>query len=1002
MQRRGRAVERALLFLVAVGSSLFVFIHLFAPEASCLHGTCITVRTPTAALEQRRVLQGLRPDDTVAANPILTPSPSSLFSNEEALARLFPLIGCENVRCSENGVCFARAATHVPSLETFSAHSLHLPGFSINCTRASPSHVLFPQAQGIAGDKKQVKNRETTGKEEQQHSQIVSHSTHTPPQASQPCTTWDDIPTVFISPNVADHDALLGSALLLFEFMENFGWRNGSGGLVGPWRIHLLAPTAPKSMFAEAFSLLFHVPITSGAAPCARHTLLLLDLPDIWTRVPRTTIALFSRTLSSAALHARARPAGASVTVLQAQTNPAIDTAVPPIQDDTMVMLVTHGAARRAGLIVSAMPNSYMTLSSYVNLIATSATVVASGPSLAPLFMLSDEARFILIDSDSPDTMLASTTTQITTASTLALAAACGLTVERIHTSPDATTLQARISAVLDMLAKPLLPRAPAAHETSIPVSTSTPTSTTSTTLPYPHTCLLPPGPLPDADKWIASQLALLPRNSQILTPATWARLALTGRLSTHIARDQSASPMLDGCFGLTWPRTHRVCGKAAAHKLSSPLLSPAGRAARRRTVIDCISNPATDSTFCDARNLVLHADRVTVAQGNETIASVHGRPEEQELPVYTAGAWAGSDPLRVDLTPFSSEASSSSAITTAPTGLLAGSSAGLTESTYITQVLRSYHVATDAVDRCNEMGWEDRVTLAITRVDYANLFHTMRDVFNVYHTLLLLGLATRATPAAEIRSKFDILFLDGHAQGALDEIWTQVFGRVRYVSAHRSKARTCFGRIIFVHPGEKSVLHSDAAECGHGAAAPLASAFARTVLDAFNVTDEPMTNTALLVGRRPYVAHPRAPLVPGPVSRSIFNEDEILQAVHAARPDITTELALMTPGSMDFAAQLRAVRRARVLVAFHGAALAHLLFVHPDAAVLELTSMAYWSRSHFSSLARNSNTTFMLMVVSAVGEQARLDPQPIVQAVDALAPRPGWQRPCPVHEMRQ
>jgi capsular polysaccharide biosynthesis protein len=113
---------------------------------------------------------------------------------------------------------------------------------------------------------------------------------------------------------------------------------------------------------------------------------------------------------------------------------------------------------------------------------------------------------------------------------------------------------------------------------------------------------------------------------------------------------------------------------------------------------------------------------------------------------------------------------------------------------------------------------------------------------------------------------------------------------------------------------------------------------------------------------------------------------------VRALRPDISTELALMTPGSMSFADQLRAVRRARLLVAFHGAALAHLLFAHPAAAVLELTAIKYWTRSHFTSLARNVGRTMMLLVapgIETLGDQFWLPPGPVAEAVALLAPPP-------------
>ena len=83
-----------------------------------------------------------------------------------------------------------------------------------------------------------------------------------------------------------------------------------------------------------------------------------------------------------------------------------------------------------------------------------------------------------------------------------------------------------------------------------------------------------------------------------------------------------------------------------------------------------------------------------------------------------------------------------------------------------------------------------------------------------------------------------------------------------------------------------------------------------------------------------------------------------LLWAINASRPDLRLQLATFTPdasssssGSVTdptppfstviastFALQLQVILRTRVLIAFHGASLAHLLFLAPGASVLELT----------------------------------------------------------------
>ena len=95
---------------------------------------------------------------------------------------------------------------------------------------------------------------------------------------------------------------------------------------------------------------------------------------------------------------------------------------------------------------------------------------------------------------------------------------------------------------------------------------------------------------------------------------------------------------------------------------------------------------------------------------------------------------------------------------------------------------------------------------LAITREEYANLFHTLHDVFNAYHTMMMMGLIREFSAASQLKGKVQILFLDGHAEGALDEIWSNLFGPPIYLSSFRNKSQVCFRRIVFVHPGSRWV----------------------------------------------------------------------------------------------------------------------------------------------------------------------------------------------------
>ena len=113
------------------------------------------------------------------------------------------------------------------------------------------------------------------------------------------------------------------------------------------------------------------------------------------------------------------------------------------------------------------------------------------------------------------------------------------------------------------------------------------------------------------------------------------------------------------------------------------------------------------------------------------------------------------------------------------------------------------------------------------------------------------------------------------------------------------------------------------------------------------------------------------------------------MQALAARRPDLTVRLLAMTPGNMTFRQQLQAVRESRVLVAFHGAALMHILFAPPAASVLELTDVQYWTRTHFSTVARNLGITYMMLVLEGanVNDQFSVPVEAVAAMIDVHAP---------------
>eukprot|EP00047_Mylnosiga_fluctuans_P012152 m.24650 g.24650 ORF g.24650 m.24650 type:complete len:326 (-) comp4040_c0_seq1:188-1165(-) len=260
---------------------------------------------------------------------------------------------------------------------------------------------------------------------------------------------------------------------------------------------------------------------------------------------------------------------------------------------------------------------------------------------------------------------------------------------------------------------------------------------------------------------------------------------------------------------------------------------------------------------------------------------------------------------------------------------------------------------------------WEERTTLLIAREEYANLFHTMRELMNAYQSLELAGLINSTSKAADVRERTRVIWLDGHAKGCLDDTWPTLFGETMHVS--QVPASQCFRKVIMVHPGPRGILHeAKPSTCKLGEGKAFARRFAAYVLDAYGLQDVSMApNLVSLIGRRAFRSHPRMAAEIS-VARRITNEAELLDTLRENRPELQTQLLLTTPDHMTFAEQIREVRRSRVIVAFHGAALMHMLFLHDDAKVVELTTRRLQGRDHYASLAYNADVQYTMEIVDS------------------------------------
>lgn len=158
----------------------------------------------------------------------------------------------------------------------------------------------------------------------------------------------------------------------------------------------------------------------------------------------------------------------------------------------------------------------------------------------------------------------------------------------------------------------------------------------------------------------------------------------------------------------------------------------------------------------------------------------------------------------------------------------------------------------------------EPGFTVAFMRREYANLYHTVNDWYNLF----LMMVFFRRRP-----EETNILLVDAHPKGNLDPAWPVLFNSTRTLSA--TPQRTVYSEMVWGMQGYNSVLKRT---YSYNDTPPLLEDFRRFVLDRFRLDATRKLDcsniSVLFIWRHDYVAHPRNPS--GEVSRR--NQDIDLQ----------------------------------------------------------------------------------------------------------------------------
>ena len=212
--------------------------------------------------------------------------------------------------------------------------------------------------------------------------------------------------------------------------------------------------------------------------------------------------------------------------------------------------------------------------------------------------------------------------------------------------------------------------------------------------------------------------------------------------------------------------------------------------------------------------------------------------------------------------------------------------------------------------------------TLFFERVEYANLWHTMNDWFNVHWTLETLG-----NPSEVI-----IVWLDGHARGHLDAAWGEIFSaRTKYISEY--SGHVCFEKAVWV-PKNTPVWNTDipSGRCG------IMDRFVQRVLSAYGIT--PSLSEDTVIDRKDYRAHPR--------HKPDTKNDRIIEHLDQMFPS-SKVIQLET---MTFKEQVQLIAHTKRLRGVHGAGLTHLIWLPDGAEVIEWVAPSHASVKLFKHIA--------------------------------------------------
>ncbi|KAI6690611.1 hypothetical protein NL676_027439 [Syzygium grande] len=368
-----------------------------------------------------------------------------------------------------------------------------------------------------------------------------------------------------------------------------------------------------------------------------------------------------------------------------------------------------------------------------------------------------------------------------------------------------------------------------------------------------------------------------------------------------------------------------------------------------------CSYSETLRSSICEGGRLRMVAGRIKMSRGGEKLEDVIGRREEEELPVFSDGAFEIEGSGRE----FGPGRGISRRRMVTGDDLDRYVPAGDVSRHTMRELIGSIDVVGAAEFRCDQ--WVEESTLLVTRFEYANLFHTVTDWYSAYVSSKVTGLPYRPR----------LVFVDGHCSTQLEDTWRALFSGLRY--AKNFSGAVCFRHAIFSPLGYETALFKGLTEdinCSGASALHLwrdpddqktarLSEFGEMIRAAFGSPvhkqrlEKPVSvYNVLFVRREDYLAHPRHG---GKVQSRLSNEQEVFDSLQSWTTNHLGCKINFVNGlfaHMSMKEQVRAIQDASVIIGAHGAGLTHIVSATPKTVILEIISREY-RRPHFALIAK-------------------------------------------------